>query len=273
MATNIKDLTLPEARTSVWPTMYELPDPNDHEGMPDEYHLLQAMLLLLTFRPPGYFPDRCFSAGDMNLYFDPRDPAKRPDWFGVIGVGKRYRNGDMRSSYATWDEGVNPFVIVELLSRSTARADLGEDIREQEGTYSKWEVYERLLKVPYYVIFSKRKIGMTVYRHDGERLKEVGNHGNRIWMPEAGLGLGLWRGEFNGFQRLWLRFYDRDGDWIPTPTELADQAEHSARLAERQAERERAEKNAALRLAETERLEKEKLAAKLRELGIDPDAV
>jgi hypothetical protein len=50
----------------------------------------------------------------------------------------------------------------------------------------------------------------------------------------------------------WLRWYDRAGNWIPTSDEIAKQ------------ERQRAE--AALRKAE-------QLAAKLQELGVDPDRV
>jgi uncharacterized damage-inducible protein DinB len=80
-------------------------------------------------------------------------------------------------------------------------------------------------------------------------------------MPEVELGLGLWQGSYHGEDRLWLRFFDADGRWIPTPLE-----------------QERSEKEEALEKAETERLEKEaalekaeKLVAKLKELGIDPD--
>jgi hypothetical protein len=57
--------------------------------------------------------------------------------------------------------------------------------------------------------------------------------------------------------RLWLRWYDRDGAWIPTSEERAQQEQQRA-------EQERQEKEAARRKAQA-------LEAKLRELGIDPD--
>lgn len=54
------------------------------------------------------------------------------------------------------------------------------------------------------------------------------------------LGLGLWQGNYQGIDRLWLRWYDVNGNWIPTS-------------------------------AEQERQRAERLAAKLPELGINPD--
>jgi hypothetical protein len=62
-------------------------------------------------------------------------------------------------------------------------------------------------------------------------------------MPGIELGLGLWQGSFEGIERLWLRWYDSSGKWIPTPVELLKQ----------------------------EKQKSDKLAAKLRELGINLD--
>jgi transposase-like protein len=71
----------------------------------------------------------------------------------------------------------------------------------------------------------------------------------------------LWHGEYQGIERSWLRWYDAQGDWIPT-----------------EAEQERAEKAQALQQAEQERQRAEEAEAKLesliqrlRESGIDPD--
>jgi Uma2 family endonuclease len=54
----------------------------------------------------------------MNLYYDVRHALwyKRPDWFGVVGVPLLYDEVDLRLSYVIWQEGINPFVVVELLS-------------------------------------------------------------------------------------------------------------------------------------------------------------
>ncbi len=53
----------------------------------------------------------------------------------------------MRYSYVIWDEGVVPFVVVELLSESTKDDDLGKTLRDVTQPPPKWEVYERILKI------------------------------------------------------------------------------------------------------------------------------
>jgi hypothetical protein len=63
---------------------------------------------------------------------------------------------------------------------------------------------------------------------------------------------------------LWLRWFDTEGTWIPTSDEQAAQAKAEKEAALHQMAQERTEKEAALR-------QLEKLAAKLKELGIDPE--
>jgi len=107
----------------------------------------------------------------------------------------------------------------------------------------------------------------------GTRYAEVSGHGGRFWMAEAELGLGLWQGSYRGQERLWLRWFDARGNWVPT--------------AEEQVERERREKDAAFlreaqlrqraeqaeQVAEQERQRAERLAELLRQLGQDPDQI
>lgn len=50
-------------------------------------------------------------------------------------------------------------------------------------------------------------------------------------MPDITLGLGLWQGEYAGINRLWLRWYDRKGNWISTEAE--QERQRAERLAER----------------------------------------
>jgi hypothetical protein len=63
------------------------------------------------------------------------------------------------------------------------------------------------------------------------------------WMPEIGLGIGYDRGNYGGVIREWLYWYDEDGKRYLTPNERVQ--------------------------AEVDR--SNKLADKLRQLGIDPD--
>ncbi len=203
--------------------------------MPDECHVHQAMLLDETFIPPSVSPDEVFSAMDMNLYFNPRhtDWYKRPDWFAVIGVSRLYEGCDSRLSYVVWQEEMNPLIVVELLSAKTEKEDLGRTLRDVNAPPTKWQVYERILRVPYYAVFGRKASELRLFRLSGMSYSEVTDHGGRFWVTEAELGLGLWQGKYKGQERLWLRWYDTQGNWIPTPEERAEQERQRAeRLAE-----------------------------------------
>jgi hypothetical protein len=76
-------------------------------------------------------------------------------------------------------------------------------------------------------------------------MKEEG----RLLIPCLELSLGLWQGSFQGID-LWLRWMTLEGGLIPIPSEEATAAEQRATAAEQRAER---------------------LAARLRELGVDSD--
>ena len=105
--------------------MYELPSEEvGDSGLPDEFHRFQAELLTETCQSPWYPGDRCFTAIDLNLYYDPRNPQryKRPDWFLALDVGVAQRQEALRWSYLIWQEGVPPFLVVELLSPGTEGA-------------------------------------------------------------------------------------------------------------------------------------------------------
>lgn len=259
------------------PTMYDLPSEDPEEpGLPDEFHLLQPELLRLTFQPPNYPSDRIFTGSDLNLYYDSRHPQwyKRPDWFGVLGVPRFYDGHDLRLSYVVWQEAVNPFVVVELLSPGTEAEDLGRTLREASQPPNKWTVYEQILRIPYYILFNRytdelQAFGLMMGRYQPLPVAAPSaTEPAGVWLEEAELGLGLWEGSYQGLHRCWLRWYDRAHHWIPTPTEAANQrAEQEARRAEQEAQR--AEQEA--RRAEQEARRAERLAARLRALGVDPE--
>ncbi len=247
----VKQVDPPLPPRETLPTMYDLPSENPEEpGLPDEYHDLQPQLLSRTLRSPCYPPQRIFTGTDINLYYDVRHTQwyKRPDWFLVVGVPRLYEERDLRSSYVVWQEGVNPFVVVELLSPGTAKEDLGdyaeveeegERGRAREGENAgaretlprKWDVYEKILRVPYYLVFSRYTNRVRFFKLVGGHYQEqaLDPENPRIWIPELEVGLGLWQGEYEGIERQWLRWYDDQGNWIPTDTEQerqrADRAE------------------------------------------------
>lgn len=266
----IEQIDPPRSPRETLPTMYDLPSENPEEpGLPDEFHDLQPQLLSRTFRCRHYPPERVFTGTDLNLYYDVRHPLwhKRPDWFVVVGVPRLYDEQDLRNSYVIWQEGVNPFVVVELLSSGTEKEDLGpyaEDVPVIEASAQnnipeaksgngqmvkdtppgKWQVYEQILRVPYYVVFSRYTNRLRFFQLVGGHYQElaVDVDAPRAWVPELELGIGRWPGEFEGIERLWLRWYDEQGNWILTDTE--QQRQRAQRLAER-----------------------------LRQAGIDPDEI
>lgn len=220
------------------PTMYELPSEHVAEtGLPDEFHYLQPQLLSETFRLADYTADQIFTAGNLNLYYDVRHPLwyKRPDWFAALGVPRLYNNTDMRLSYVLWQEGVSPAIVVELAAPGTEAEDLGQTMPEPSQPPTKWSVYQDLLRVPYYVVFNRYSNSFRVFSLVAGSYEAMTDDTLRYWLPNLGLGVGLWQGEYRDIYRSWLRWYDGNGQWLPTRAE---------RLAER-----------------------------LRELGVDPDEV
>ncbi len=224
------------------PTMYDLSSEEPNEpGLPDEFHLYQAQLLRETFQPSTYPSDRVFVGSDLFLYYslDHITWYKRPDWFAALGVSRFYEGHDLRLSYVVWQEAAPPYLMVELLSPGTEQEDLGKTVEAGEPP-TKWMVYEQILGVPYYVVFNHYTDELHYFHLLNGHYREITPPEQRLWLPEAGLGLGLWYGVYQGVKRRWLRFYNTVSQSIPTPLER---------------ERQRAER----------------LAARLRALGVEPD--
>jgi Uma2 family endonuclease len=247
------------------PTMYDLPSEYVGDaGMPDEFHPVQSFFLSATFQTPRYEPREIFTATDINLYYTLEHPLwyKRPDWMGVVGVSRFYGGVDLRASYVTWDEGVNPFIIVELLSLGTEKEDLGETAArtpengQAETPPGKWQVYEQVLQIPYYVVFSKSDQYFRAFRLIEGSYREIDLSTPRLWIPELEIGLGLWDGEHHGLRRLWLRWYDAADHWLPTDAER-EQRKTELERQRAELERQRAEQEARRAEQESRRAEQE----------------
>ncbi len=242
------------------PTMHDLPSEDPEEpGLPDEFHALQPQFLKKTCRPPHWPMDQLFSAMDLNLYYDVDHPLwhKRPDWFLVLGKTPAQTQQDLRRSYVIWQEGVVPFLIIELSSPGTEAEDMGQTLRDVNSPPTKWQVYEQILRIPYYVLFDRYINNFRVFQLVGTRYQAVDLPDGKFWFADLELGLGVWQGTYDDTDGLWLRWYDTQGNWIPFPEEQLDQ------------ERQRAEQER--QRAEQERQRAERLAARLRALGLDPD--
>lgn len=220
------------------PTMYDLPSEQHGEpGLPDEFHYLQPQLLSETFRLTDYAADQIFTAGDLNLYYDVRHPLwyKRPDWFAVLGVPRLYNGTDLRLSYVLWQEGVSPAIAIELISPGTEAEDLGQSTAEPDQPPTKWQVYQDILRIPYYLVFNRYTDELRAFTLVSGRYEVMAVEGKQVWLPTLNLGVGVWSGDYREVTRSWLRWYDADGHWLQTKAE--------------------------------------RLSDRLRQLGVDPDEV
>ncbi len=275
---HIEQTDPPRSPRETLPTMYDLPSEDPEEpGLPDEFHDLQPQLLSATFRLQDHLATDIFTGTNLNLYYDVNHPLwyKRPDWFAVVGVPRLYEQRDLRLSYVIWQEGVRPAVVVELLSPGTEDEDLGRTDRQPNQPPSKWEVYEQILAIPYYVVFDRYTDRLRAFTLVSGHYQEMSVPEAKIWMPTLNVGLGLWQGSYQGCDRRWLRWYDAQENWIPTDVEaeqqqvLQTQQQLAAERQRAETERQRAETER--RRAETAEARAAALAQRLRELGIDPD--
>ena len=192
-----------------------------------------------------------------------------------------YQGQDLRLSYVLWQEGVRPVVAIELLSPGTQDEDLGR--KEPQGKQpGKWKVYEQVLGVPYYITFNRyNNDELQAFGLAGSRYQAMELLAGRLWMPDLEIGLALWRGEYRGALRQWLRWYDALGNWVPTEAEReqqlkelaqqqVEQAQQQVEQAQQQVERERQLRELAEQQKELAEQRAQELAQRLRELGLEP---
>ena len=245
----LKQVDPPRSPRETLPTMYDLPSENPEEpGLPDEFHNLQPQLLSRTLQLSDYPRNSYFTASDLNLYYDVNHPLwyKRPDWFLVVDVPRLYDGKDLRRSYVVWQEGKSPYVAIEFLSPGTEAEDLGRftDAASTVNPNSldnkppaKLEVYERYLRIPHYLVYSRTTQQLRYFRLDGGQYQERSlNRENPIWLADLKLGLGIWSGVFEGVSGHWLRWCDRTGNWFLTDTEQSEQQAAQERSAKEQAQ-------------------------------------
>ncbi|AMV26802.1 hypothetical protein VT84_20550 [Gemmata sp. SH-PL17] len=249
------------------PTHLDLPD-TDGKPVENAYEHPQSALLsdvLLPVLNRLHPDDNYFVGADTGIYWhhtkpDPLTGCKSPDWYYVPNV-PRTLDGEFRRSYVLWQEGIRPLIVMEYVSGS------GAEERDDTPFTGKFWVYERGIAAVYYAIWDTAQKQLDVHELVRGRYQLLPpDSTGRVWIPEMEVGIGPWRGEYHGYTADWLRVWDRNGVLLPTAEERWDAAR---RLAEQEHKRAEAEKQR----AETERHRAEKLAARLRELGVDPDTV
>jgi len=202
----------------------------------ETYLHLQQMLLLLKCLD-WYWRDRTdyFAAGNLTIYYSLRQ-RKSEDFRGPDFFVVLDTEKRPRKSWTVWEEdGKYPNVIVELLSDSTADTD--RTLKKQ--------IYQDIFRTPEYFWFSPDTLelqGYVLTRGHYEAIEP--NESGQLWSAELGLGLGIHDQQ--------LRFFDAEGHLMPTPEEAATAAQQQRDAIQQQ---------------------RDAMAAKLQELGIDPNTL
>jgi Uma2 family endonuclease len=196
----------------------------------------------------GYIQPEMLIASNLGLVatVNKNTVVKAPDWFYVPQVHP-LPQGVIRRSYSPNIDGANIEIVMEFLSE----ADGGELSIRSTPPYGKFHFYEQILQVPTYITYDPYDRSLEVrYLQDGRYVLHPANDQGRVWIPQLELYLGIWSGERLQQTMNWLRWWDNSGNLLLWSSEEAIQ------------ERQRADQ---------EQQRAERLAAKLRELGIDPD--
>ncbi|MBD2435229.1 Uma2 family endonuclease [Nostoc sp. FACHB-110] len=193
--------------------------------------------------------------------------VKAPDWVYVPRVSP-VSTGIIRRSYTPNIEGEPVAVVMEFLSDT----DNGEYSIRPTFPYGKLYFYEKILQVSTYIIFNPYEVTLEVRRlENGQYSLQEPSESGRFWIPELQLFLGIWQGTRLGFNIYWLRWWDEAGNLLLWSSEQAQQERQRAEQERQRAEQERQRADDAIANLEAERQRNAALAAKLRELGIDPD--
>ena len=226
------------------PSAEDLPDsddtPVDNELQDLIPHVLKDILALIWEEKMDWY----FGV-DMGIYYDPYQPAIVPDGFLSVGV-PRIIDSDLRLSYVLWEEQKVPTVVLEVVSHK----------RRKEYTEKK-DFYARM-GVLYYVIYNplrKRKPRLEVYQLNNGNYELL--EGEPVWLSEINLGISREIGVYQGVEREWLYWYNKEGKRYLTSQEKAREAQQEASQAQQEA----------LQAQERAKL----LEERLRSLGVDPN--
>lgn len=255
----------------------------DHTQLPDSDGTFvknfqehpQSIVLTSSIEPvlQKLHPDGNYCIGqDSGIYWRLTEPpekgAEAPDWFYVPNVTPKLK-GEYRRSYVLWKEFVAPLIAIEFVS---GNGDEERDATPPSDTEKagKFWVYEQAIRIPFYAIFEAKKKLLEVYFLLHGRYEQIQpNERGHFVIPPMGVELGLI--EDDGVS--WVRWWDDAGNLLLTGDERAI-VEKQARLeAEEIANQAILAQQQAEEIAQQERQQKEKLAAYLRSLGVNPDDI
>lgn len=191
-------------------------------------------------------PRSFWAAANVGIFHSVHLPGIAPDLFLCLDVAAPADlRDDLQRSYFTWEHGKAPEVVLEIVSNRKGN-ELGSKLKD----YARMGVIYYVVYDPFHHLREEMK-GEILLVHElifGRRYRRLDDYR----LPDIGLSLTLWEGRFEDSENSWLRWCDQDGNLLLTGHERAALAEGRAALAEDRAAR---------------------MAAKLRELGINPEQI
>ena len=212
-------------------------------------------------------PDGQYCIGqDCGIYWRETDPpekgAEAPDWFYVPGVPPMLE-GQIRRSYVLWREFLSPLIALEFASGDGSEERDRTPLVALNGTNQKpgkfW-VYERIMRIPYYGIYQVNNGSLEVYSLVNGFYQLMRPNQQRYTIVPMQVELGVWEGRYQNQEMRWLRWWDLQGNLLPTGQEAAG-------LERQEKEQALEEKEQVLEELGQERLRRQQLAEKLRSLS------
>ncbi len=220
---------------------------SDEPEIESSLHYMQLLLLVTCLEWAWQERDDFFIGANLTIYFSRQQLKNRdfrgPDFFLVKGTTRSPRN-----SWVIWEEdGRYPDLIIELLSDSTASVDRN----------AKLQLYAKRFHTPEYFYFSPDTLEFAGFKLNVDTYLPIpSNAQGWLWSESLGFFLGIHNRQ--------LRYFSVEGAMVPTPQEAAKnemlKTNQAMQIARRSDER-----------AEHEKARADRLATKLKELGIDPD--
>lgn len=269
--------------------------PVDSEFSEKEMRLLAGSLNAFWKGPGAGGPFLAYT--DVGLFYSTTIPPVAPDVMVSLVKPLPLSAGKKAQAYFVWEYGKPPDGVIEIVSNKKG----GEETR-------KLKIYEEV-GIPYYIIHDPgNHLGngvLRIYRLVNGKYIQTED----TWLEKLGLGIRLWEGTFESRKETWLRWHDEKGELIPTPEEMgqtamnlaeralffekqakqasaqalqaivqvqqaneqAQQANVQAQQANVQAQQANEQAQQASAQARQANERAERLAARLRELGIEPD--
>ena len=229
---------------------------SDEPPVETELHLRQIILLFKCLE--WLWKDRTnfYAVGNLTIYYSPNQKKSQffrgPDFFVVLETERK-----TRKSWVVWvEDGKYPNFILEILSPSTANTD-----RE-----FKKELYQNTFRAPDYFWFDPYTLEFAGFHLIDNKYQPLEpNKQGYLWSEQLGLYLGINQGL--------LRYFTPAGELVPTPEETAEEETKKTAIQVQRAEIQSQRAEIESQRAEWEARRSERLAAKLRELNIDPDTI